>query len=43
MPEVVEDTPVFDDGGLVDNEEDIGELTPVWQFTPRMKESKKAR
>jgi len=28
-PEVVEDTPVFDEGGLVDDEEGIDELTPV--------------
>lgn len=28
-PEVVEDTPVLDEGGLVDDDEGIGELTPV--------------
>jgi hypothetical protein len=40
-PEVLEDT-LVDEGGRVDNEEGIGELTPVWQFTPRMNERKKA-
>ena len=39
-PEVLEDT--VDEGGRVDNEEGIDELTPVWQFAPRMNESKKA-
>ena len=28
-PEAAEDTPAFDEGGLVDNEVGIGELTPV--------------
>ena len=39
-PEVLEDT--VDEGGWVDNEEGIDELTPVWQVAPRMSESKKA-
>lgn len=40
-PEVLDDT--VDEGSWVDREDDVEELIPVWQFTPRMKESKKAK
>lgn len=40
-PEVLEDKD--DEGGWVDIEEGIDELTPVWQFAPRKSaESRKA-
>ena len=40
-PEVLEGKD--DEGGWVDNEEGmVDELVPVWQFAPRMSESKKA-
>ena len=39
-PEVLEDMG-DDEGGWVDKEEGIEELTPVWPFTPRIKEERK--